>query len=118
MPTCRVSASSSADVGAFVSLLSTFDDEVQLAISSGGHATAFGASNVNDGITLDLSALNSVSVAEDGSYVDIGTGARWLDVYKVLDPLGRTVAGGRAASVGVGGYLLGGTSPSRLKKST
>ncbi len=82
---------------------------MQFAISSGGHATAFGASNLNDGITLDLSRLNTVSLAPDRSYVDIGTGARWLDVYQMLDPVNLTVAGGRAGSVGVGGYLLGGT---------
>ena len=81
---------------------------MHFSIASGGHATAYGASNLDAGITLDLGALNSVSLAADASYIDVGTGARWLDVYQVLDPFGLTVAGGRAASVGVGGYLLGG----------
>jgi FAD/FMN-containing dehydrogenase len=95
-------------VGILVSQLVDFGDDVKFAISSGGHATAFGASNVDDGITLDLSALDSVSLASDRSYVDVGTGARWLDVYRALDPWDLTVAGGRAASLGVGGFLLGG----------
>ena len=38
----------------------------------------------------------------------VGTGNKWIDVYSVLEPLGRTVAGGRNGDVGVGGFLLGG----------
>ncbi|KIW68160.1 hypothetical protein, variant 1 [Phialophora macrospora] len=110
-PSCRISPTTSEEVGTLVSQLVEFGDDVKFAVSSGGHATAFGASNIDDGITLDLSALDSVSLASDRSYVDVGTGARWLDVYRALDPWGLTVAGGRAASVGVGGYLLGGMRP-------
>ncbi|EXJ60936.1 hypothetical protein A1O7_05089 [Cladophialophora yegresii CBS 114405] len=107
-PSCRISPRTSEELGALISQLVEFGDDVKFAISSGGHATAFGASNVDDGITLDLSALDSISLASDRSYVDVGTGARWIDVYRILDPFDLTVAGGRAASVGVGGYLLGG----------
>ncbi|ETI24206.1 hypothetical protein G647_03575 [Cladophialophora carrionii CBS 160.54] len=107
-PSCRISPTTSEEVGTLVSQLVEFGDDVKFAISSGGHATASGASNVDDGITLDLSALDSISLASDQSYVDVGTGTRWLDVYRVLDAFGLTVTGGRAASVGVGGYLLGG----------
>ncbi|OCT45676.1 hypothetical protein CLCR_01712 [Cladophialophora carrionii] len=107
-PSCRISPTTGEEVGALVSQLAEFGDDVRFAISSGGHATASGASNVDDGITLDLSALDSVSLASDRSYVDVGTGTRWLDVYRALDPFALTATGGRAASVGVGGYLLGG----------
>ncbi|EXJ69781.1 uncharacterized protein A1O5_06852 [Cladophialophora psammophila CBS 110553] len=110
-PTCRLSPETPEQVSSLVSQLVALGDNVQFAITSGGHSTAHGASNLNDGITLDLSALSSVSVAHDYSYVEVGTGARWLDIYQILDPLGLAVSGGRAASVGIGGYLLGGLSP-------
>lgn len=38
----------------------------------------------------------------------VGAGARWLDVYAYLEPLGKSVAGGRNGLVGVGGLTLGG----------
>ena len=82
--------------------------DVGFAIVSGGHGTATGASNVDAGVTIDLSALSAVSVASDKSLVSIGSGARWEDVYKFLDPTGITIAGARAGTVGAGGFLLGG----------
>ncbi|KAJ9604773.1 hypothetical protein H2200_010888 [Cladophialophora chaetospira] len=107
-PTCRFAPTSSDEVSQFIIHLIDFDERIHFSIVSGGHATAFGASNLNGGITLDLSSLGSVTLADDRSYVEIGTGARWADVYELLDPLGLSIAGGRAGSVGVGGYLLGG----------
>ncbi|KIW92802.1 uncharacterized protein Z519_06651 [Cladophialophora bantiana CBS 173.52] len=107
-PTCRLSPKKAEQVSSLVSQLVAFGDEVHFAITSGGHSTAHGASNLNDGITLDLSGLSSVSVAPDYLYVEVGPRTRWLDIYQILDPLGQTVSGGRASSVGVGGYLLGG----------
>ena len=38
----------------------------------------------------------------------IGPAARWGKVYTNLEKHGLTVAGGRAANVGVGGLVLGG----------
>lgn len=40
--------------------------------------------------------------------VNIGPGGRWRDVYHELHKHNYTVAGGREANVGVGGFLLGG----------
>lgn len=85
----------------------------QFAIRSGGHMTS--ASSINGGVTIDLRALNSISVNADRSLASIGVGATWDAVYAHLDPLGLSVNGGRAAGVGVGGLSLGGgisyTSP-------
>jgi FAD/FMN-containing dehydrogenase len=55
-----------------------------------------------------MTGLNSISVNTDHSVAGVGAGASWLDVYKYLDPLGITVAGGRNGAVGVGGLTLGG----------
>lgn len=47
-------------------------------------------------------------VSDDQTTVSVGGGARWLDVYLVLDAMGLGVAGGRVGMVGVGGLTLGG----------
>lgn len=78
------------------------------AVKSGGHSVVANTSNVEDGIVIDLELLNHVNVNEKLGYIDIGIGARWKDVYEKLDGTGFGVAGARAGSVGVGGYLLGG----------
>lgn len=51
-----------------------------------------------------------MTVASNQKMTSIGPGARWLDVYMKLDALSLTVAGGRAATVGVGGLVTGGLS--------
>lgn len=80
------------------------------AIRGGGHTTWSGASNVDGGITIDMSHLNDVELSDDKNVVSISAGARWKQVYAKLDPLGFTVAGGRDADVGVAGLTLGGMS--------
>ncbi|KAK7902603.1 hypothetical protein LTR67_002249 [Exophiala xenobiotica] len=114
-PNCRLVPRTSEDVSSLVSLLASLgeedrDDDVKFAIASGGHHTAEGASNLDDGITLDLSGLDSIALDQtpDHASIEVGTGARWLDVYQYLEPRGVMVSGARVASVGVGGYLLGG----------
>ncbi|KAJ5288198.1 oxidoreductase FAD-binding protein [Penicillium angulare] len=79
-----------------------------IAIRSGGHFYFAGTSNVDNGITIDLRALNNIELRSDQNVVSIGPGAKWGDVYSILDPLHLIVAGGRAAQVGVGGLTLGG----------
>ncbi|RAH67585.1 FAD-binding oxidoreductase [Aspergillus aculeatinus CBS 121060] len=61
-----------------------------IAIKSGGHASFAGASNTAKGI------------------VQVGAGNRWSNVYKELEKVNLTVAGGRTGSLGVGGFTLGG----------
>ena len=78
------------------------------AIRSGGHTPWAGASSIDDGITIDLSALNQVTYDAQASQASVGSGARWEAVYAALDPLGVAIPGGRAGTVGVGGLTLGG----------
>ncbi|KAI1087034.1 putative oxidoreductase [Rostrohypoxylon terebratum] len=80
----------------------------QFAIRSGGHTMFAGAANIDEGVTIDLQGLNSIQVSNDNSTVSVGPGVTWDEIYKTLDPLGLSVAGGRAAGVGVGGLSLGG----------
>lgn len=69
-----------------------------------------GAANAPGGITFDMKNLNDVILSEDLGTTVVGTGNTWGDVYKVLDPMNRTVVGGRDTGVGVGGFTLGGKS--------
>ncbi|GES65672.1 FAD-binding-domain-containing protein [Aspergillus terreus] len=78
------------------------------AVKSGGHATFGGASNIRQGLTINLERLNEVTVSDDSSLVRIGPGNRWQQVYRELEKRNLTVPGGRTGSVGVGGLTLGG----------
>jgi hypothetical protein len=72
------------------------------------HNPIKGSSNIQSGITLDLSNMNQIDVSADRSYVSIGPGNVWADVYMELDKVGLSTSGGRDASVGVGGLVTGG----------
>lgn len=52
--------------------------------------------------------MNGTTFNAETEVASVLPGARWENVYAALDPLGYTVAGGRAGSVGVAGFLTGG----------
>ncbi|TGJ82176.1 hypothetical protein E0Z10_g6569 [Xylaria hypoxylon] len=108
-PACVVSPQTTQDVSTAIRILTSHTDgQCKFSIRSGGHASWAGASNIAGGVVIDIRALNSVDVHSDTSTVSVGAGAAWDDVYAKLDPVGRSVNGGRAAEVGVGGLTLGG----------
>jgi FAD/FMN-containing dehydrogenase len=78
------------------------------AVRSGGHSPVAGASSIKGGALIDLSLFNEVTLSTDGTSVVLGTGCKWVDVYKTLEAKGLAVAGGRNSAVGVGGLTLGG----------
>ena len=57
---------------------------------------------------INLKNLCQTTLSDDRKTASIGTGAKWRDVYSALESEGLAVTGGRAPSIGVGGYLLGG----------
>ncbi|ROW09244.1 hypothetical protein VPNG_05899 [Cytospora leucostoma] len=63
--------------------------------------------NINNGVLIDLSALNGINYDAASGTVVVGAGNRWADVYRGLDPYNVTVVGGRELDVGVGGLTLG-----------
>lgn len=67
-----------------------------------------GAANIQDGVTIDLSQMNTVIVNDDEKVTRVGPGARWADVYSKLAPMNLSVVGGRVSDVGVAGLTLGG----------
>lgn len=77
-------------------------------VRSGGHSTIPGASTASGGIVIDLSLFKQVELAEDHASVVVGSGVRWGEVSRKLDPFGLAVVGGRNSDVGVGGLTLGG----------
>ncbi|MEU4742944.1 FAD-dependent oxidoreductase [Actinosynnema sp. NPDC023658] len=72
---------------------------------SGGHC--FAGRSSTDGIVLDLSGLDGVSVTADG-VATIGAGARLAEVYAALHVHGRTLPAGCGPTVGIAGLTLGG----------
>ncbi|KAK7460701.1 hypothetical protein VKT23_009418 [Stygiomarasmius scandens] len=77
------------------------------AVRSGGYLTWPG-SNVEGGVTLDLSQLTTIDVDEKQGTVGLGPGSRWKAVYTALEQYNLTTVGGRVPNVGVGGFFLGG----------
>jgi FAD/FMN-containing dehydrogenase len=70
-------------------------------------------SSSEGGVTIDMRTFDAVKILEtgkEGESIRVGTGGRWGEVYKKLEPHGRTVIGGRDRRVGVGGFMLGGMS--------
>lgn len=106
-PSCIVSPTNAQDVVEIISIILN-NGNCEFAIKGQGHAPAAGFANIENGATIDMAGLDSVAVNADGSVASVGAGARWLDVYAYLEPLGKSVAGGRNGLVGVGGLTLGG----------
>jgi FAD/FMN-containing dehydrogenase len=78
-------------------------ERLDIMVRSGGHS-AWGT--VPGGLTIDISALDDVSVS--GTRVSIGGGAHWGAVAHTLSEHGLGISSGDTASVGVGGLTLGG----------
>lgn len=78
------------------------------AVRGGGHMPIPGYANTNGGILIGLTNLNEITLSSDQSYVSVGPGQRWEDVYSYLEPYGLVALGGRVGNVGVPGLLLGG----------
>ncbi|KAI8220539.1 (S)-mandelate dehydrogenase [Colletotrichum sp. SAR 10_77] len=101
-----VQPSSAAEVSLTVTKLKSMG--CNWAIRGGGHATWAGASNIADGVTIDMGLINEVQYSPDLKIASIGAGALWRDVYSSLEPYGVTAPGGRTSTVGVAGFLTSG----------
>lgn len=77
----------------------------RIAVRGGGHC--FAGRSSTDGIVLDMSGLDGISVADDG-VTTIGAGARLGQVYAGLHAYGRTLPAGCGPTVGITGLTLGG----------
>ncbi|KAK4545975.1 hypothetical protein LTR36_002539 [Oleoguttula mirabilis] len=105
-PPCRLLPKNAQDV--HTAVLSLGAQNISFAFASGGHSSVTSASNIADGVAIDLSSLSDIELVDDNNAAWLGVGAHWADVYAALEPSGLVVSGGRVADVGVGGYVLGG----------
>ncbi|KAH7128080.1 hypothetical protein B0J13DRAFT_143412 [Dactylonectria estremocensis] len=105
-PRCFVTPRSTEAVSTVMKMLTWLD--APFTVKSGGHTAFAGGSNMADGVTIDLVHLRAITVSADRRTVSVGPGNRWINVSQTLDPLDLAVVGGRVASVGVGGLILGG----------
>ncbi|KAI8184267.1 Bifunctional solanapyrone synthase [Colletotrichum sp. SAR 10_75] len=78
------------------------------AVRSGGHTVWPGASNIQDGITIDLGLMAKTTYNHETKLASLLPGGRWTDVYHEVEKHGRMVAGGRENAVGIGGLTTGG----------
>jgi FAD/FMN-containing dehydrogenase len=105
-PACIVQPRNATEVSQTIKALA--DAQQPFAVRSGGHTNWAGSNNINDGVTVDLRYLDTITYDSSLELVHMGPGMTWGAVYAYLKTQGRVVAGGRATDVGVGGLLLGG----------
>jgi FAD/FMN-containing dehydrogenase len=95
-----------ADEVAFVVSLAR-DNDVELAIRSGGHSTA-GHSTSEGGIVLDLSSLKALEIDPAARTAWAETGLTTGEVTAAAAAHGLAVGFGDTGSVGIGGLTVGG----------
>lgn len=105
VPACIILPGSAEDVSQVLEVIRKH--HCLFAVKSGGHGIFSGASNARQGITIDLRHLNGIQVAEDRLTTSVGSGNRWTNIYRKLEPMNLTVVGARDTQLGVGGFILG-----------
>jgi FAD/FMN-containing dehydrogenase len=93
------------DVG--TAILAARDAGLEIAVRCGGHSLP-GHSMSGGGLTLDLSAMNAVSVDPATATARVGGGALLNDVGEAAAPHALTMPFGHVSHTGVGGLTLGG----------
>jgi FAD/FMN-containing dehydrogenase len=73
---------------------------------SGGHS--YGGYSTGDGLVVDVTGLNRVSVDRARGTATVGAGAHLIDVYSSMAAHGAAIPAGSCPTVGVAGLTLGG----------
>jgi FAD/FMN-containing dehydrogenase len=94
-----------ADVSAAIAYAKGHD--LRIAVRSGGH-NGGGLGSVDDGLVIDLSQMNTVTVDEQARLVRVGGGTLLKDLLEATHQHGLTVPVGIIGTTGVGGLTLGG----------
>ena len=101
-------ATSTADVARAVCAATAAG--LAIRVRAGGHSyTGESTCGASGGcLQIDLTAMQDISFDAGSGVATVGPGARSMDIYAVLDPLGVTVVTGSCYPVGFGGLALGG----------
>src|SRR4051812_18836450 len=94
-----------ADVAAAVRYAT--EHRLRIAVRGGGHNGA-GLGSVDDGLVIDLSAMDTVEVDASARMVRVGGGAKLSQVDAATQEHGWAVPAGVIGTTGVGGLTLGG----------
>ncbi|KAI1804338.1 hypothetical protein F4811DRAFT_561903 [Daldinia bambusicola] len=109
-PDCLVLPHSTEEVATALTALVKANNgggDWHIAVRSGGHGFP-GSNNIVNGVTIDLTMMNSSTYDPETKLAKVQPGGRWRNVYADLQEAGVVVTGGRDGDVGVGGFLLGG----------
>src|SRR5262249_31080188 len=101
-PAAVVPCTTPADVAETITFARRFG--LKTAVRGGGHSVAGHSST--EGIIIDVTPMNLVSVA--GSVAAVGAGTRLGGLYDALAGQGRAIPVGCGSSVGIAGLTLGG----------
>lgn len=81
----------------------------RFGVLGGGTSPFKGASNIEGGIPIDMSLMNSLNSDPDPGHITAGGGGQsWAGVYRFLGPRNLSSAGTRTSLTGVVGSVLGG----------
>ncbi|EQB44463.1 FAD binding domain-containing protein [Colletotrichum gloeosporioides Cg-14] len=105
-PWCIAQPSTAEDVSAIIKTLVA--NNCTFGVRGGGHGSFAGSNSVEDGVTIDFGYMNGTTYNPDTKLASIQPGGHWQTVYDTLAPHGVVVTGGRAGTVGTGGFITGG----------
>lgn len=86
---------------------SALDGGRPFRLRCGGHSYE-GYSTLDDGVVIDVTDMNQVTVSDDRQTAVIGAGGRLIDIYTALSAEGFAIPGGTCPPVGISGLTLGG----------
>lgn len=87
IPTCLYLPTEPQEISTALETIA--NHSIPFAVSSGRHASNKGFSTTKGGIQIDLKGFQQVKLSSDKSYVDIGSGNIWDNVYQALEGMCR-----------------------------